>query len=108
MTGSGIRDMGVPGEVTEEMLAETFPQWRLYESRGLRWAVRDGAERLDGPGSLLKRMLASRSLDGLAEALCVQEWLELMSPEELAGVWRDGSLPPPSDVPLPMLVPDER
>jgi hypothetical protein len=107
MTGSRPRDLSVLGEVTEGMLGETFPRWRLYESRGLWFAVRDGAERLDGPGSLLRSTLAMRDLAGLAEALCVQERLDRLTPAELAAVWRDGALPLPSDVPLPMLVPDE-
>lgn len=107
MTASRLRDRSVFGDITPEMLRGTFPRWRVYESRGLWFAVRDGAERLGGPGSLLRSTLAMRDLAGLAEALCAQEWLDLLTPEELAGVWRDGALPPPSDVPLPMLVPDE-
>jgi hypothetical protein len=100
-------DVSVLGEITPEMLEETFPEWRVFEQRGLWWAVRPGVRADAGPESLLLRTIARRELTGLAESLCVQRWLELMSAEELAGIWRDGVLPPLSDVPLPMLVPDE-
>ena len=88
------------------MLHETFPQWRVFTSGGVWWAMRPGVLAHDGPGSLLRLALGAPDLPGLAEKLCAQQWLDMLSPEELEAAWRDMALPPPSDVPMPMLVPD--
>jgi hypothetical protein len=92
MTGE-IRDVAALGEVTPEMLTETFPQWRVFESGDAWWAIRGGVAAEDGPGSLLRRALGARDLTGLAEKLCLQEHLDGLSPEKLGAVWRDVALP---------------
>ena len=98
-------DAALLGEITPAMLMETFEGWRVFEQRGLWWAVRPGVRAEGGPESLLRNTIARRELEDLAESLCVQAWLELMSPGELAGIWRDGSLPPLSDAALPEMAP---
>jgi hypothetical protein len=82
-----------PGEITAGMLRATFPQWHIARNGGTWWAVRGGLARLDGPESLLLRVITARDLGGLAERLCLQDYLDRLSPEELAAVYRDMRLP---------------
>jgi hypothetical protein len=93
VTAGEIRDVAALGEVTPEMLRGAFPRWRVFESAGVWWAVRGGMSVPDGPGSLLRVALGARDLAGLAERLCLQEWLDGLSPVELEAVWRDAALP---------------
>jgi hypothetical protein len=50
-------------------------------------------EVLDGPRSLLRRYLRADTLEGLAEQLGLQEYLDGLSDQELAEVWRRARLP---------------
>jgi hypothetical protein len=94
----GGRDMTAapvyPGKVTAAMLADTFPDWRVFRA-GRRWhAMRDGTWHNDGtPRSLLRHALSAPDLDGLAEQLCLQAWLDDMGEQKRAAVWRDTVLP---------------
>lgn len=81
------------GEITPEMLRKTFPKWRVFESGGIWWALREGKHEEHGPGSLLKRVIGDKDPAGLAEKLCLQEWLDGLDPAELDAVWRDVALP---------------
>ena len=55
--------------------------------------MREGTERLDGPLSLIQHVHTAADLTGLAEKLCLQEYLDGLSAEELAAVWREMALP---------------
>jgi hypothetical protein len=91
--GTGGRDGGVPdvaglGEITAEGLRQTFPHWRIFPGDGSWWAVRGGIGRWDGPESLLLRALTAPDLTALAEQLCIQDWLDSLTAQELAEVYR--------------------
>jgi hypothetical protein len=88
-----LRELGGTGEITPEMLMETFPRWRVFESGGIWWARRPGQQAADGPESLLQVAVGDRSLNGLADKLCLQEHLNTLTPDELTAVWRDAALP---------------
>lgn len=92
MTGE-IRDLAALGEVTPGMLRATFPKWRVFESAGIWWAIRDGVSVPGGPRSLLRPVLGDRDLTALADKLCLQERLDGLDPAELEAVWRDVALP---------------
>jgi hypothetical protein len=83
------------GTLTPEGLRETFPQWRIFQlSSGVSWwATREGVQKWDGPESLLQRVIIAPDLTALAERLCLQEYLDGLSPEELAAVYRGVALP---------------
>ena len=89
----GDRGTAIVGEITVQVLRESFPQWRIFSHSGAWWAVRGGPVRLDGPESLLRRAITARDLAGLAEKLCLQERLDRLDPQELAAVHRDMTLP---------------
>ena len=93
MTGGEVRDMTALGEITLEMLRKTFPKWRVFESGGAWWALREGRAEEGGPGSLLRRVIGAPHVPGLAEKLCLQEWLDGLDPAELEAVWRDVAVP---------------
>lgn len=78
------------GEITAEMLRETFDDWRIFERDGRRWAMREGTATTEGPRSLIHPVLCAMTLDGLAEQLSLQEWLRRMTAAELEAVWREG------------------
>lgn len=88
-----IRDAASLGDVTPDMLRETFGGWRVFESGGVWWAIRGGKVAEGGPESLLRVAIGDRRPAGLAEKLCLQEWLDNLGPGELAAVWRDVALP---------------
>jgi hypothetical protein len=48
---ASLRDIGSLGEMTPGMVRATFPQWRIFEHLGSRWAVRGGIVSWDGPES---------------------------------------------------------
>jgi hypothetical protein len=104
MSAGEILDPSALGEVTAEMLRETFPHWRVFESGRVWWAMRPGACPEHGPGSLLKRVLGAPDLPGLADRLCLQQHLDQLDPEELAAVWRDVTMPPDAAA-LPAVAP---
>lgn len=107
MNDSGMPGMADPGEITPLMLHETFPGWRIFKSAGVWWAARPGVLVLDGPRSLLRLSLGAPDLAGLAEKLCTQARLDMLSPGELEAAWLGRALPAPPDVPLPMLIRDD-
>ncbi len=88
----------VAGEITVQVLRESFPQWRIFWQAGQWWALRGGPVRLDGPESLLLRCITAVDLTGLAEKLCLQERLDRLDPQELAAVYEDKTLPRASRV----------
>ena len=77
------------------MLRATFPKWRIFGACGLWWAMRDGLVWLDGPESLLLRLISAPDLAAVAEKLRLQEYLDRLGPQELAAVYRDVALPMP-------------
>jgi hypothetical protein len=83
----------VVGAMTVQALRESFSQWRIFWQAGKWWALRGGRVVLEGPESLLLRVLTARDLTGLAEKLCVQERLDRLGPRELAAVYQDMVLP---------------
>ncbi len=92
--GAGaVCDTGHFGEITSDMLSHAFPQWRVFEQDGARWATRSGLQEWTGPQSLIQRVLIAADLAALAEKLCLQEYLDGLDPEELAAVYRDMLLP---------------
>ncbi len=88
-----VRDMA--GQITMGMLRATFPQWRIVGTCGLWWAMRDGLVWLEGPKSLLLRVISAPDLTALGEKLCLQEYLDRRDWQQLAGVHRDVALPMP-------------
>ena len=76
------------GEITVEMLRQTFREWRIFQSGGSWWAIRGGLQTWDGPRSLLLRSLSAPDLVALADRLCAQAWLDGLDDEELAEVYR--------------------
>lgn len=86
--GGGISRIGSLGDVTPGVLRETFPKWRIFHGDGAWWAVRGGPYSWSGPESLLLRAMTSADLTGLAERLCLQEWLDGLDPEALATVYQ--------------------
>lgn len=80
------------GGITPEVLRKTFPQWRIFRQADQWWAIRGGAVQMQGPESLLLRSITAPDLVGLAERLCLQEYLDQMDPQQLAAVHRDMTL----------------
>lgn len=78
------------GEITADMLRQTFDDWRVFEKDGRWWATRGGTVTGAGPRSLIRAAVCAVTLDGLAEQLSLQEWLRRMPAAELEAVWRDG------------------
>jgi hypothetical protein len=76
------------GEITIEMLRQTFPRWRIFQTGGTWWAIRGGVQTWDGPRSLLLRSLTGPGLMTLAERLCRQEWLDGLDDDALETVYR--------------------
>ncbi len=71
-----------------DMLRATFPSWHVGGSPGYWFAVRGGFTAHDGPRSLLRCHLSATSLLALAEKLCLQEYLDGLSDDELEDVWQ--------------------
>jgi len=76
--------------ITADTLRATFDHWRIFEKDGRWWAMRPGAATTEGPQSLIHPVVCAVTLGGLAEQLCLQEWLRRMPAAELESVWRDG------------------
>jgi hypothetical protein len=81
------------GAITVQALRESFSQWRIFWQLGKWWALRGGPVVLDGPESLLLRVLTACDLTGLAEKLCLQERIDRLDAQELAAVYQDMTLP---------------
>ena len=89
---SGSHGDATHGEITAEMLRQTFPYWRIFQSGGTWWAIRGGVQTWDGPRSLLLRSLTASDLTTLADRLCAQEWLDGLDDDALEAVYRgDGT-----------------
>jgi hypothetical protein len=84
------------GELGLDSVRATFSSWHVGGSCGNWYAFRGGAVALSGPRSLLHRYLHTGTLLALAEQLCLQEYLDSLSDQELAEVWQRVSLPEPS------------
>ena len=76
--------------ITVGMLRETFDEWTIGEVDGCLWAFRAGTFTAEGPRSLLRACVTAGTVPGLADQLCLQAWLELLSTAELETVWRHG------------------
>jgi hypothetical protein len=90
-----VRDVASLGEITREILGETFPRWRVFYHLGGWFAIRQGTQKYDGPESLIRRVLVAPDLTTLAEKMCVQEWLGSLDPVFLEAVWHEIGLPEP-------------
>jgi hypothetical protein len=71
-------------ELDLDSVRATFPGWRIGGAPGNWYAFRGGLAALDGPWSLLRRHLRADTLMALAEQLCLQEYLDSLSDQELA------------------------
>jgi hypothetical protein len=87
-TSGRSKDFPDLGEITVDMLRQTFPEWRFFPSGDRWWAIRGGLQTWDGPRSLLLRSLSAPNLVALADRLCAQAWLDGLDDEELAAVYR--------------------
>lgn len=76
------------GQVTVEMLRETFDAWTVAETGGRFLAYRTGYSNYSGPRSLIRGCVIAQTAEGLAEQLCLQAWLEALPAAELEAVWR--------------------
>src|SRR5215831_5774029 len=83
-----MSDMASLGTIEVGMLRETFPEWCIFSTSGTWWATRGGLQIWTGPRSLLLRVISATDLTALAERLCLQEWLDGLDDEALAGVYR--------------------
>lgn len=95
MTDAPERDLSAvaPAEALDlESLRVACPGWHIGGSPGNWHAFRSGISMMDGPWSLLRRHLHADTLLALAERLCVQAYLDGLSEQELAEVWRRVSL----------------
>lgn len=73
-----------------EAVRAAFPEWRIFQAHGVWWAIRGGLQEWTGPASLLARVLCAETLNALTEKLSLQEYLDHLTPGELAKVYRDG------------------
>ena len=67
---------------------KAYPDWRIGGGQGCWFAVRDGVEAHYGPKSLLRRCLCAPDLPQLAGKLGLQQYLDRLTPEELADAWK--------------------
>ena len=88
-----MRDVACLGEITPEGLRATCAQWRIARHPSGWWAMREGIAGLDGSRLLIQHVHVAPDLKGLAERLCLQEYLDGLTPDELAAVWRAMALP---------------
>jgi hypothetical protein len=80
-------------ELEHGSVRASFPGWRLGGEPGSWCTFRGGVIALEGPRSLLRCYLCADTLPGLAEQLGLQEYLDGLSDQELAEVWRRARLP---------------
>ena len=83
------------GELDPGSVRAAFPGWHIGGSGGNWYAFRGGTVAPDGPRSLLRCYLRADSLSALAEKLCLQEYLDGLSDQELSEVWQQVSLARP-------------
>lgn len=79
-----------------DMLRAVFLAWRIGGSPGYWFAARGGIDAPGGPRSLLRRYLSASTLPELAERLCLQEYLDGLSDQELEDVCQRFELPHPT------------
>lgn len=80
-------------DITVDELRAAFPQWHIVQRLGVWWAIRGGLQHWVGPQSLIQRAMSAETLPGLAEKLSLQAYLDGLAAEELAEVYRTGTLP---------------
>jgi hypothetical protein len=100
VNASAYVEQEAPGTVTKldlDVLRAVFPDWRIGGSLGYWFAVRGGLVAHDGPRSLLHCCLNASTLLELAEQLCLQEYLDGLSDQELEKVWQRIELPRPTE-----------
>lgn len=79
--------------ITVDELRAAFPYWHIVPRLGVWWAIRGGLQHWVGPQSLIQRAMSAQTLPGLAEKLGLQAYLDGLAAEELAEVYRTGTLP---------------
>jgi hypothetical protein len=62
--------------------------WRIGGGPGCWFAVRDGVKAHYGPRSLLRSCLSAPDLPQRTEKLGLQQYLDRLTPEELADAWK--------------------
>ena len=67
---------------------EAYPDWRTGGGTGCWFAVRDGVKAHYGPRSLLRSCLSAPHLPQRTEKLGLQQYLDRLTPEELADAWK--------------------
>ncbi|HEY0932448.1 MAG TPA: hypothetical protein VGD91_01790 [Trebonia sp.] len=82
----------LPGEITLEMLRETFDHWTIGTANDRLWAFRTGDFAAGGARSLIRACVMADTATRLAEQLCIQAWLQSLSAGELEAVWREGTM----------------
>jgi hypothetical protein len=73
-------------------LKRRFPGWRIGGAPGRWYAIRGGFQAAYGPGSLLRCYLGAPDLQRLAMKLSLQQFLDGLTADELAEVWRMATL----------------
>lgn len=73
--------------ITVANLRAVFPGWTITEAGGRVWAVRPGRPLVTGPESLIASAVSADSPEGLFGQLGHQEWLETLTPSQLAELW---------------------
>jgi hypothetical protein len=79
--------------INTTMVRDAFPAWRIAEASGHWFAVRGGCVVQTGPASLLRCYLSAPDLPQLAEKLGLQQYLDDLTPDQLAEVWERITLP---------------
>ncbi len=77
---------------------EAYPDWRIAGGPGCWFAVRDGVGAYYGPKSLLRRCLSAPDLPQQTEKLGLQQYLDRLTPEELADAWKRVMPPLPENL----------
>ncbi len=80
-------------DITVVDLRAAFPQWHIVQRPGIWWAIRGGLQHWAGPQSLIQRAMTAETLPRLADKLGLQAYLDGLDAEELAEVYRTGTLP---------------
>ena len=67
---------------------EAYPDWRAGRGPGCWSAAHDGVKAHYGPRSLLRSCLSAPHLPQRTEKLGLQQYLDRLTPEELADAWK--------------------
>lgn len=73
-------------------LKQRSPGWRIGGAPGRWFALRGGFQAAYGPGSLLRCYLSASDPQRLALKLSLQQFLDCLTADELAEVWRLATL----------------